>query len=141
MWKNNKVRQSCMHTTSLASTAGYAKTILLPLQCPGQMFSNNQLQRCGSCWCVFYCSPACQVATVLVCTLQSSPICCLPNSGKKCCREQTGPPDTGPCVRNMEQLQKLHWRLDGRKRCSDLPGIHSANAARCSKCRKNLHHG
>ncbi len=38
---NNKVRQSCMHTTSLASTAGYAETILLPLQCPGQMFSNK----------------------------------------------------------------------------------------------------
>ncbi|KAL0056087.1 hypothetical protein WJX82_007611 [Trebouxia sp. C0006] len=33
-------------------------------------------------------------------------------------REQTGPPDTGPCVRNMEQLQKLHWRLDDRRCCS-----------------------
>lgn len=30
-------------------------------------------------------------------------------------REQTGAPDTGLCVNNMEQLQDLHWRLECRK--------------------------
>ena len=112
---NNKVRQSCTHTASQANTPGYAKTTLLPLQCPGQMFSINQLQRCGSCWCVFYCSEACQVLTVFLVYITINLDCCLPNSGKNCCREQTGAPDTGPCVNNMEQLQDLHWRLDCRK--------------------------
>lgn len=31
-------------------------------KCPGQMFSSNQMHQCGSCWCVFYCSAACQRA-------------------------------------------------------------------------------